>query len=87
MARHLSARIALAGRRGAETWGWGFLLLCLVAMGAYTMYPELFHGFVQWVLNGIFDALNQSFDSDQTSPAGGPHPDNLTTIPKDAPAP
>lgn len=85
--RYLLMRISLSGRRGAETWGFGFLFLCLLIGGAYTMFPGTFHSFVHWVLNGVFDALNSSFGGNQTSPAGGPHPENLTTLPKGTSAP
>ena len=81
MILYLHARIAIASRRGAETWGFGFIISCLVFGAAYSMFPESFHGFFQWVLNGVFDALGQSFGTDPQSPAGGQHPKNLSHLP------
>lgn len=78
---YLRARIGLACRRGQETWGMGFIVACVVIAAAYGMFPEVFHGFFQWVLNSVFDAL-RVFGGDPQSPVDGPHPKHLTHLPK-----
>lgn len=72
----MKALTLVMGRRGSGDWGWGFIGFCLIVGGAYTLSPELFHGFAQWFINGVFDALGQFGGAPQSPVDGGPAPAN-----------
>lgn len=72
----------MARRRG-EGGGPGVaaFIAGLILLVAYLLRPDLFHQFVAWVLESIFDALAQATGNEVHSPLDAPGDPNTMTNP------
>lgn len=69
------------GRRGEFRITLTLLFWIFLFMVAYLLYPQVFHDFVHWVINYVYDALEASFGSPTTSPVEtGVHPQELPKV-------
>jgi hypothetical protein len=52
------------------------LVAVVVLVAAYEIHPQMFHSFVHWVVNGVFDVLHNSTHNKPVHGLPGAHPHN-----------
>lgn len=76
---HRLSRVLGARRGEGGAPSFGAIIAIIILAVAYLMQPDLFHSFVQWVIQSIFDALEQATGNEVDSPVNnGGDPKTIT---------
>lgn len=75
--------LALTTRRRGEGGGPGVVAVIagLLLLVAYLVRPDMFHQFIAWVFEAIFDALGEATGNDVQSPLDAPGDPKTMTNP------